>query len=121
MSNRRIIFEWLRDSFVGFILFVLAMTFAASADAVTPFDYPNLYMLWFTIGLIPFAVFANRRRVGTTLSRLHLLAFAVGSVVAGFLPPDLPPPAYVVSLMLILNVSFVVSGRLSTSRSHADN
>ena len=94
MSNSRIIFEWLRDSFAGFALFLLGGAFSHVADAVTPFDYPDLNMLWFMIGMIPFCMFANWRRVGEPITWSLFWALAAIAAIVAFLPRDLPVYAY---------------------------
>ncbi len=68
MSNKQIILEWLRDSSVAVLLFLFACAVAGAGDSVTPFDYPNLYGFWFLIGMIPFCIFANLRRVGRPIT-----------------------------------------------------
>lgn len=106
MSNSRIIFEWLRDSFAGFALVLLAKAFAGAADTVTPFDYPNLYSLWCMIGLIPFVKFANWRRVGHPITRWYLLAIAPVATIVAFLPPDLQLFEFTI---IVLSISFVAN------------
>ena len=83
MSNSRIIFEWLRDSFAGFALFLLGGAFSHVADAVTPFDYPDLNMYWFMIGMVPFCMFVNWRGIGEPITWKLFWALApIATIVA---------------------------------------
>ncbi len=113
MSSSRIIFEWLRDSFAGFALFLLAGTFSHAAGAVTPFDYPDLYMFWFMIGMIPFCMFANWRGIGEPIT--WKLFWALAPIVA-FLPRDMPVYAHASSSVVIC----VACSRLAKQRETDD-
>ena len=92
MSNFRIFL--LRDFFAGFALFLLAGTFSHAAGAVTPFDYPDLSMFWFMIGLIPFCMFANWRGIGEPITWKLFWALAPIAAIVAFLPRDMPVYAH---------------------------
>ncbi len=49
------------DTVCGIALLLLACVLAGLLRHLTPFDYPDLYIVWFTIGTIPFALFAHWR------------------------------------------------------------
>jgi hypothetical protein len=70
-----------RDAVCGFTLFLLACFFAGLLNRATPFDYPNLYVVWFALGMIPFAVFAHWRGALTiswrTVVQMAPLLFAL--------------------------------------------
>ena len=51
----------LRDVVCGLLLFLLACCLAGLLDHFTPFEYPNLYIVWFAVGMIPLAFFGHRR------------------------------------------------------------
>ena len=94
MSNRRIIFEWLRDSFARFALVLLGGVFSNVAGAVTPFDYPDLNGFWVMIGMIPFCMFANWRGAGEPITWKFFGSLAPMAAIVAFLPRDLPVYAY---------------------------
>ena len=104
VSNTRIIFEWLRDSFAGFALFLLACAFSHAADAVTPFEYPDLYMFWFMIGMIPFSLFANWRGIGEPITWRIFWTLAPIAAIVAFLPRDLSLYAYALIMWAICAV-----------------
>ena len=94
MSNSHSNFEWLHDWFAKFALFLLGGAFSHAANAVMPFDYPDLNMFWFTIGMIPIFMYANWRRIGEPTTWKMFWAFAPIAAIVGFLPRDLSVYAY---------------------------
>ena len=113
MSHARIYFEWIRDSFVGFALVGLAGIFCEFANAVMPFDYPDLYMLWFMIGMLPFCKFANWRRIGEPITWSLFWALAPLAAIVTFLPRGLSVYAHA----LIVFAICVIGSRFWTSQS----
>lgn len=50
-----------RDVMCGLLLFLVGLYLAGILDHYTPFEYPDLYFVWFACGLIPFEIFAHWR------------------------------------------------------------
>lgn len=94
MSNRRIIIEWIRGSFVGFALVGLAGIFADFATTVSPFDYPDLHMFCTMIGMIPLCKFADWRRIGEPIKWSLYWTMAPIAAIVAFLPRGLSVYAY---------------------------
>jgi hypothetical protein len=78
--------EWLRDSLIGFLLFLVAGFLSGVAQDLVPFDYPDLYLLWFLIALIPFFMFARSRGIGHELRFGDAIIFVPMILVAAFWP-----------------------------------
>ncbi|NLS93627.1 MAG: hypothetical protein GXX96_15820 [Planctomycetaceae bacterium] len=53
------------DTACGIALILIACLFAGFLRRLIPLEYPDLYIVWFTIGMIPFVWFAHWRRAVT--------------------------------------------------------
>lgn len=74
-----------RDVIIAFALFLLACLIAGLLDDLVSVDYPNLYILWFGIALIPFAFFGHWR--GALMLTWPAIASAMLSLlVLSFVP-----------------------------------
>ena len=51
----------IRDTACAIALFLLACLVAGLLRQAIPVDYPNLYIIWFAFGMIPFLLFAHWR------------------------------------------------------------
>ena len=75
----------LRDTVCGLAFFLLACLLAGLLDHLTPFDYPNLYIIWFAIGMIPLGLFLHWRSALTFTWRA-VLGFAPLLLIFPFVP-----------------------------------
>jgi hypothetical protein len=59
----------LRDWLIGMALFLFASLAAGSLSELVSIDYPNIYAVFFGIGLIPFFAYAHMRKVHAITAR----------------------------------------------------
>lgn len=97
----------LRDTLFGVALFVFACFVAGLLDHFVRIDYPNLYIVWFTLGMIPFLVFANRRGVIAFTAR-GIALFALAVAVLTFQPKAMGPVAMALALLAVICIWAVI-------------
>ena len=60
-AKLRAIVAVVRDALCALALFLLASLLAGVLDSAVSVGYPNLYIVWFALGMIPFVLFAHWR------------------------------------------------------------
>jgi hypothetical protein len=110
----------LRDTVFGVALFVFACFVAGLFDYLVPIDYPHLYFVWFTLGMIPFAVFANRRGAFALTAR-GVVLFALLVIVLTFQPKTMDPVGMTLILLAVICVWVLVERLCGSASSEEPN
>ncbi len=111
MSNARVIYLWLRDSVVAVVLFLVACGFAGVVRSLISIEYPDFYMLWFTIGMFPLYWFSLRRHAISPLNRNDAITYAPVIVASAFIPQsifEIHPILYALALYFIVLLAWQI-------------